>query len=87
MPSFQNATEATQFSGTWHFQICLPAPLSSCLFKIASIQKDLKCLFLEEKCLKLEKKGNDEITSSGDQIGARDFIPLYVRNIFTHERM
>ena len=27
-----NATEATQFSGSGYFQVCLPAPLSSCLF-------------------------------------------------------
>ena len=32
VPCFQNATGVTQFSGWWHFQICLPAPSSSCLF-------------------------------------------------------
>ena len=29
---FQNAAEATQFSGSRHFQIFLPAPSSGCLF-------------------------------------------------------
>ena len=28
----QDATKATQFSGSRHFQICIPAPSSSCLF-------------------------------------------------------
>ena len=32
VPCFLNATEATQFSGSWHFQLCLPATSSSCLF-------------------------------------------------------
>ena len=32
VPSFQNAAGATQFSGSRHFQFCLPAPSSSCLF-------------------------------------------------------
>ena len=32
VPCFPNATKATQFSGSRHFQICLPAPSSSCLF-------------------------------------------------------
>ena len=27
-----STTTATQFSGRWHVQVCLPAPLSSCLF-------------------------------------------------------
>ena len=30
VPCFQNAAEAAQFSGSCHFQVCLPAPLSSC---------------------------------------------------------
>ena len=29
---FPNAAGATQFSGSGHFQVCLPAPLSSCSF-------------------------------------------------------
>ena len=29
VPCFLNASEATQFSGSWHFQICLPAPAPS----------------------------------------------------------
>ena len=29
---FLNATNATQFSGSRHFQVCLPEPSSSCLF-------------------------------------------------------
>ena len=32
MPYFQNAAEATQFSGSRPFQVCLPTPSSSCLF-------------------------------------------------------
>ena len=32
VPYFPNATKATQFSGSRHFQVCLPAPWSSCLF-------------------------------------------------------
>ena len=32
VPCFQNTAEATQFSGSRHFQNCLHAPSSSCLF-------------------------------------------------------
>ena len=32
VPCFLNATEATQFGRSWHFQVCLSAPSFSCLF-------------------------------------------------------
>ena len=32
MPCFLNATKATQFRGSCHFQVFLPVPLNSCLF-------------------------------------------------------
>ena len=45
LPSFQNANKATQFSGSRHFQVCLPAPSSSCFFlpttdRLASVDYD-----------------------------------------------
>ena len=71
----QDAAEATQFSGSWHFHFCLPAPSSSCL-GLPTIHRDHRTLSEQVPCLQRAKHGSKETCHLLQQAGVRDSCRL-----------